>query len=175
MQRIDIAPLQAAVQAKQRAAVLYPTRHCLESTGHAHQTTSFPGQNSLPPSFGFNLVILQPRMPTCMWHFDSILFCLRLTPSTEANLFFHLELALYIAKSLSNSRGKGPRQFVSEERGGVKIHPLSPRMHFASGDGDTKGVRGQRRGASAARRSAGGRRALQKAMARPPPHLRRSC
>ena len=92
---------------------------------------------------------------------------LRLSPIEEAKPFLRDELALCMAKLLSNSRGNGTRQFASEERGGVKIHHLSPRMHFASGDGDTKGVRGRRRGASTARRrNAGGRQARRRSASR---------
>ena len=63
----------------------------------------------------------------CRWDSHDV----RLSPIEEAKPFLRDELALCMAKMLSNSRGNGARQFASEERGGVKIHPLSPPMHFA--------------------------------------------
>jgi hypothetical protein len=72
-------------------------------------------------------------------------------------LFLHLQMALCIAKSISNTYMQQPDAFyLRGERRGKKIHPLSSQMHLTSGGAVAQGEREQGGGCTVARRARGG-------------------
>jgi hypothetical protein len=60
-------------------------------------------------------------------------------PNKQCKSIFASHLAVYITVFFSNIAGKGARHFASDDRGEVKVHPLSPRMHLATTEGLLEG------------------------------------